>query len=194
MKTYQETESSFSKYCKRNSINCLKLDFDLVSFDKSQYLRDINWKSPDFFCEKNEYKAFVEIKTFLKTQQFCDNIKLLKKLKNQVLLKDYLISWDVADDDTLNDISKKFENINNPFWYPNIVFFYMKFEEKDIFRKDLKLLRKKHWFSYRISERRFNKNIGYIMYVNYELWFFEIVKNLSADIKIYDEDIKKLFL
>lgn len=194
MKLYQEAENNFSNYCKKNSISCLKLDFDLVSFDKSNYLKDITGKSPDFFCEKNWLGAFVEIKTFLKTQKFCDNIKSLKKFKNIVKMKDYLSSWDVIDDDTLNDISLKFDNINNTSWYPSVAFFYMRFEEKDIFKKDLEILRKKHWFSYRITKRGFDKNISALIYLNYDLWFFEIVRNSLSPIQLSNEALEDLFL
>jgi|GEM_PF-5965596 len=120
----KDSEILFENFCKKNSIECEKVDSFLNKNLRSKFLIKQNGKCPDFWCKKNGEEIFVEIKTITnltnqKREHYLDEVSG-KNVPIDVFnpadeLKGPLETF-------LKDASKKFKNLKKDINQPRILF------------------------------------------------------------------------
>lgn len=122
-------ESSFERLCEENGIICIKIEGDGTK--RQEFLEDANGKCPDFLCEKNENRFFVEVKTHTLLTNEARNremtqIILAKKsagLSGAIMFDPFDPRPELKGvfEGYLRDASNKFKNIKKIFKFPRVL-------------------------------------------------------------------------
>lgn len=124
-----DAEFNFEKFCEENGIVCTGLEGDETK--RQGFLEDANGKCPDFLCEKNEVRFFVEVKTHTLLTNEARNREM-----TQIILAKKLAGlsgttmFDMFDprpelsgvfEGYLRDASNKFKNVKKIFKFPRVL-------------------------------------------------------------------------
>jgi len=126
----KNSEQKLIDFFLQNWINYIKLDEEQENI-KSKYLQNKQWKCPDFYCEINGGRLFIEVKTITNTTNASREEKI-KKWINEVFNPQIEFIWPMTS--LLKDTSEKFKNIKSEYRHiPKILFINGIFWEQEHF-------------------------------------------------------------
>lgn len=204
----EKSEIDFSDFCKQRKTECMALDNNEVL--RKNFLINSGGKCPDFWCQKDEQKIFVEIKYFANLTNAAREKRINELKGGQALFFSAVPELKRVLKHDLDDATKKFKNINAEYnCLPRILLTCHDYKilegraESIFLGYPFTYPNKKRYvepgnnFHYHNQEEKGlfhkRKTISAVIYWNHSTCCFNGIANLDADIKFSEKEFNLFF-